>query len=67
MSNARWPGPPAPTNYLVGGTEKGDNLYAASQKIDFDDELRKAAPVSFKDTGGNDRHSLFCESVDVKA
>ena len=45
--------------WLLGGTEKWETLYATSQEIDFDDELRKAATVSFKDTGGNDRHSLF--------
>ena len=41
--------------WLLGGSEKWETLYAASQEIDFDDELRKAATVSFKDTGGNDR------------
>ena len=35
--------------WLRGGTEKWETLYAASQEIDFDDELRKAANVSFKD------------------
>ena len=45
--------------WLLGGSEKWGTLYAASQEIDFDDELRKAATVSFKDTGGNDRQSLF--------
>ena len=45
--------------WLLGGSEKWETLYAASQEIDFDDELRKAATVSFKDTGGNDRQSLF--------
>ena len=45
--------------WLLGGSEKWETLYAAPQEIDFDDELRKAAAVSFKDTGGNDRQSLF--------
>ena len=46
---------------LLGGSKKWETLYAASQEIDFDDELRKAATVSFKDTEGNDRQSpLFC-------
>ena len=45
--------------WLLGGSEKWETLYAASQEIDFDDELRKAATVSFKDTGGNDRESPF--------
>ena len=45
--------------WLLGGSEKWETLYAASQEIDFDDELRKAATVSFKDTAGNDRQSLF--------
>ena len=35
--------------------KSSETLYAASQEIDFDDELRKAATVSFKDTAGNDR------------
>ena len=39
----------------------------ASQKIDFDDELRKAANVSFRDTGGNNRQSLFFLCADGKA
>ena len=45
--------------WLLGGSEKWETLYAASQKIDLDDELGKAATVSFKDTGGNDKQSLF--------
>ena len=45
--------------WLLGGSEKWETLYAASQEIDFDDELRKAATVGFKDTGGNDRRFLF--------
>ena len=45
--------------WLLGGSEKWETLYAASHEIDFDDELRKAATVSFKDTTGNDRQSLF--------
>ena len=45
--------------WLLGGSEKWETLYAASQEIDFDDELRKAATVSFKGTGGNDRQSPF--------
>ena len=39
----------------LGDSEKWETLYAASQEFVFDDELRKAATVSFKDTGGNDR------------
>ena len=42
-------------------------LYAASQEIDFDDELRKAVAVSFQETGGNDRQSPFFLSADRKA
>ena len=53
--------------WLLGGTEKWETPYAASQEIDLDDELRKAATVSFKDTGGNDRHSLFFLCADGKA
>ena len=46
--------------WLLGGRKVGDPLrYAASQEIDFDDELRKAATVGLKGTGGNDRQSLF--------
>ena len=45
--------------WLLGGSDKWETLYAASQEIDFDDELCKAATVSFKDTEGNDRQSLF--------
>ena len=41
--------------WLLGGSEKWETLYRASLEIDFDDELRKAATVNFKDTGGNDR------------
>ena len=37
------------------------------REIDFDDELRKAATVSFKDTAGNDRQSLFFLCADGKA
>ena len=47
------------SSWLLGGSEKWETLYPAPQEIDFDDELRKAATVSFKDTGGNDRQSLF--------
>ena len=32
---------------LLGGSEKWETLYPASQEIDFDDKLRKAATVSF--------------------
>ena len=53
--------------WLLGGSEKWETLYAASQEIDFDDELRKAATVSFKDTAGNDRQSLFFLCADGKA
>ena len=45
--------------WLLRGSEKWETLYAASQEINFDYELRKAATVSFKDTGGNDRQSFF--------
>ena len=34
---------------LLGGKEKWQTLYAACQEIDFDDEFRKAATVSFND------------------
>ena len=51
----------------TGGSEKWETLYAASQEIDFDDDLRKAATVSFKDTEGNDRQSLFFLCADGKA
>ena len=40
--------------WLLGGSEKWETLYAASQEIDFDEELCKAATASFKDTEGND-------------
>ena len=53
--------------WLLGGSEKWDTLYAASQEIDFDDELRKAATISFKDTAGTDRQSLFFLCADGKA
>ena len=70
-SIARLVAPPAPNKlsswWLLGVTEKWETLYAASQEIDFDDELRKAATVSFKDTGGNDRQSLFFLCADGKA
>ena len=45
--------------WLLWGSEKWETLYAASQAIDFDDELHKVAIVSSKDTGGNDRQSFF--------
>ena len=45
--------------WLLGGSEKWETVYAASQEIDFDDESRKAATVSFKYAEGNDRQSLF--------
>ena len=53
--------------WLLGGGEKWETLYVPSQEIDFDDELRKAATVSFKDTGGNGRQSLFFLCADGKA
>ena len=53
--------------WLLGGSEKWETLYAAFQEIHFDDELRKAATISFKDTEGNDRQSLFFLFVDGKA
>ena len=53
--------------WLLGGREKWETPYAASQEKDFDDELRKAATVSFKDAGGNDRQSLFFLCADWKA
>ena len=37
--------------WLLGGSEIWDALYVASQEID--DELRKAAAVSFQVIGGN--------------
>ena len=49
--------------WLRGGREKWETLYTASQEIDFDDELRKAATVSLNDIGVNDRQSLFFSSV----
>ena len=53
--------------WLLGGSEKWETFYAASQEIDFDDDLRKAATVSFKDTAGNHRQSLFFLCADGKA
>ena len=53
--------------WLLEGSEKWETLYAACQENDFDDELRKAATVSFKDTGGNDKQSLFFLCADRKA
>ena len=53
--------------WLLGGSEKWETLYAASQKIDFDDELRKAAIVSCTDAEGNDRQSLCFLCADGKA
>ena len=55
------------TWWLLGDSEKSETLYAASQEIYFDDELRKAATVRFMDTGGNDRQSLFFLCADGKA
>ena len=40
-----------PRRWLLRGSERWETMYAASQEINFDDELRKAANVSFKDTG----------------
>ena len=53
--------------WLLGGSEKWETLYAASQEPDFDDELRKAATVSLKHTGGNDRQSFCFLCADGKA
>ena len=39
--------------WLPGGSEKRETRWAASQEIDLDDEFRKAANVSFKDTEGD--------------
>ena len=55
------------TWWLRGGTEKWETLYAASQEIDFDDELRNAATVSFEDAGWNDRQSPFFLCANGKA
>ena len=44
---------------LLGGSKKWETLCAGFQELDFDDELRKAATVSVKDTGGNGGQSLF--------
>ena len=48
---------------LLGGSERFETLDVASQEIDFDHELRKAATVFFQDAEGNDRQSLFFFSV----
>ena len=48
---------PLPAQLLL--VDVWETLYAGSQEIDFDDELRKAATASFKDTEGKDRQSLF--------
>ena len=53
--------------WLLGGGEKWETLYAASQEIAFVAELRKAATASFKDTEPNDRQSLFFLCADGKA
>ena len=53
--------------WLRGHSEKWETLYAASQETDFDDELHKAATVSFKDTEGNARRSHFVLCADGKA
>ena len=53
--------------WLLVGSKKSETLYTASQEIDFDDELRKAATVSFKDPEGNDRQSRFFLCADGKA
>ena len=53
--------------WLLGGSEKWETLYAAPRKIYFDDELRKAATVGSKDTGGNDKRSFFFLCADGKA
>ena len=55
------------TWWLFGGSEKRETIYAASQEIDFDDELRKAATVSLENTVGKDRQSLFFLCADGKA
>ena len=51
----------------LGGSEKWETLYAAFEKIDFDDKFRKAATVGCKDTEGNDGQSLFSLCADGKA
>ena len=53
--------------WLLGGSEKWDTLYIASQEIDLDDELLKATTVRFKDTEGKDMRSLFFMCADGKA
>ena len=53
--------------WVLGGSEKWEILYAASKEVDFDDQLRRAATVSFKDAEGNGRQSLFLLSADGKA
>ena len=55
------------SRWLLGGSEKWETLYADSQEMYFDDELRKVATVNFMNTGGNDRQSLFFLSADGKA
>ena len=53
--------------WLLGGGEKWETLYAASQEIDCDDDLRKAATINFKDTEGNDRQRVFVLCAHGKA
>ena len=64
-------GPSSPNQlsswWLLGDSEKWETLYTASQEMDFDDKLRKAATVSCKDLGGNDRQSLFFPCAEGKA
>ena len=61
------PGTDGSIGCLLRWTVHRETLYAAPQEIDLNDELRKAATVSFKDTGGNDRQSLFFLCADGKA
>ena len=53
--------------WLLLGSEKCETVYATSQDIHFDDELRKAATISFRDEAGNDRRFPFLLCADGKA
>ena len=44
---------------LLGGSEEWATLYAAAEKVDFDQQLRDASKVIFQDTAGADRETLF--------
>ena len=53
--------------WLLWGSKDWAALYAATQQVDFDQQLWDAGKVVFQDTSGSDRETLFFLCADGKA